>query len=32
LALGWRVLHFTWADVRDRASFVAREVAAACPV
>lgn len=35
LAHGWRVLHFTWADVRDRPRYVvecvAREVCLACP-
>lgn len=35
LAHGWRVLHFTWADVRRRAADVvagvARELALACP-
>ena len=35
LGRGWRVLHFTWADVRDRPAYVvhhvAGEVAVACP-
>ncbi|MDQ3898758.1 MAG: type IV toxin-antitoxin system AbiEi family antitoxin domain-containing protein [Actinomycetota bacterium] len=35
LARGWRVLHFTWGDVRRRAGYVvdcvARELALACP-
>ena len=35
LAHGWRVLHFTWGDVRRRSAYVvagvARELALACP-
>ena len=35
VARGWRVLHFTWGDVRRRAAYVvdavARELALACP-
>ena len=30
-AHGWRVLHFTSHDVRDRPHYVARQVVAACP-
>jgi len=31
VGLGWRVLHFTWADVHRRAGYVAQEVVSMCP-
>lgn len=31
VGLGWRVLHFTAADIRSRPDYVEREVALACP-